>query len=226
LKQLLATNQQAKSASHQQASTSKAEALRQTTLTQYFSPPVASAPAFSLGYRKIMLEGEPFLINDYIKHLMPMPDTGIPRQRFIISKRAQSLSPIDLAQDSFSSSPEVAPSVKPSVRKAAKMPPSTIQSNVVLSENNGSDEEILYVRSRKKKKNLAPFLPALQSSDKVQVIDQSGLSLEVEIQDLPKAGRFGDYAPADETALLGSKTVADRSGSDKAVNLLADDSDE
>jgi hypothetical protein len=228
LKQLLATNQQAKAASHQQASTLKAEELRQTTLTQCFSPPFAAAPASSSGYTKIMFKGEPFLVNASTKHMMPMPDTEIPRHRFV-SERAQSMSPIDLAQDSFSSSPEVAPPITPSVRQAAKRPPSTTQSNVVLSENNGSDEEIVYVCQRRKKKKLAPFLPALQSSDKVQVVDQSGLSLEVKSQGLPKTGRFGDYhAPpaAEEAASLGSKTVADGSANDKSVNLSADDSDE
>jgi hypothetical protein len=126
------------------------------------------------------------------------------------------MSPINLAQDSFSSLPEVAPSVTPSARKAAKRPPNTILLNVVLSENNGSNEEIVYVCQRRKKKKLAPFLPVSQSSDKVQVVDQSGLSLQVESQDLPKAGRFGDYhAPpaAEEAALLGSETVVDESAS-------------
>jgi hypothetical protein len=101
--------------------------------------------------------------------------------------------------------------------------------NVVLLENNGSDEEIVYVRRLRKKIKLAPFLPVPQSSDEVQVVDQSGLSLEVESQDLPKTGRFGDYRarPAEEAASLGSETVVDRSArSDKYVNLLADDSDE
>jgi hypothetical protein len=164
LKQLLDTNQQAKAASHQQVSMSMAESLRQTTLTQCFSPPIAAAHTSSSGYTKIMINDKPLLVNASTKHMMPMPDTGIPRQRFV-SKRVQSMSPIDLAQDSFSSLPEVAPSVTPSVWKAAKRPPSTTHSNVVLLENNSSNEKIVYVRQRRKKKKLAPFLPALQLSD-------------------------------------------------------------
>jgi hypothetical protein len=92
-------------------------------------------------------------------------------------------------------------------------------------EKNGSDKEIVYVACRRKKKKLVPFLPALQSSDKVQVIEQSGLSLEDKSQDLPKTGCFDDYTAADKTALLGIETVVG-SGSNKSVNLLADDSDE
>jgi hypothetical protein len=161
--------------------------------------------------------------------MMPMPDIGIPAR---YSERAQSMSPIDLAQDSFSSSPpeEVAPSVTPSVRKAAKKrPPRHItQSDVVLSESHGSDEEIVYVAQRRKKVKSAP---TSQSSDEVEVVDQSGLSLEVETQDLPKTGHFGEcHSPrppaVEEAASLGSETVVDEE-SDKSVNLLADeDSDE
>jgi hypothetical protein len=171
-------------------------------------------------------EGEAFLYNASLKHMMPMPDIGIPAR---YSERAQSMSPIDLAQDSFSSSPEeVAPSVTPSVRKAAKKrPPRHItQSDVVLSESHGSDEEIVYVAQRRKKVKSAP---TSQSSDEVEVVDQSGLSLEVETQDLPKTGHFGEChsprPPVVEEAApsLGSETVVD----EESENLLADeDSDE
>jgi hypothetical protein len=96
----------------------------------------------------------------------------------------------------------------------------------VLYKNNGSDEEIVYVTRCQKKKKLVPFLPALQSSDEVQVVEQVTLNLEVKSQDLPKTGRFGDYAtPADKTALIGSKTVLG-SSSNKSVNLLGDSSNE
>jgi hypothetical protein len=80
-----------------------------------------------LGYRKIMIEGKPFLINDAKEHLLVMPATGIRKQR--VSKKAQSLSPVGLARDSFD---KVAPSVTPSVRKGAKRPPATTNLNVVL----------------------------------------------------------------------------------------------
>jgi hypothetical protein len=50
------------------------------------------------------------------------------------------------------------------------------------------------------------------------------MSLEVKNQDLPKTGHFGDYAPPEETASLGSETVTG-SASGKSINLLADDSD-
>jgi hypothetical protein len=179
---------------------STAEALCQTTLTQCFSPPVAAAPASSLSNRKILIDGKNFLINDAAKdHLMAMLATGIREQR-VVSEKAQSLSLINLAQDSYNE--EVAPSITPSVRKGAKRPPSTTHSNVVLSENNGSDEEIVYVTRHRKKKKLVPFLPALQLSDKVQVIEQVTLNLEVNSQDSPKTGQFGVYAAADKTASI------------------------
>jgi hypothetical protein len=126
-----------------------------------------------LGYRKIMIKGNQYLINDVTNHLLVMPTTGIREQR--LSEKAQSLNPIDLAQDSFD---KVAPSVTPIVRKGVKRPPATTNLNVVLSKNNGSNEEIVYVRRRRKKRKLVP-LPALQSSKEVQVIEQVTLDLEV-----------------------------------------------
>jgi hypothetical protein len=95
-----------------------------------------------LGYRKIMIKGNQYLINDVTNHLLVMPTTGIREQR--ASEKAKSLNPIDLAQDSFD---KVAPSVTSIVRKGAKRPPATTNLNVVLSKNNRSNEEIVLFRS-------------------------------------------------------------------------------
>ncbi len=154
---------------------------------------------------------------------MQVSPTGIPEQRGV-SEKAQSLSPIDLARDSFD---EVAPSVTPSVKKGAKKR----DSNIVISENNGSDEEIVYVARRQKKSRKSVPLPASssQSSEEVQVIEQVvTVDLQVDSDDLPKTGHFGDYAAAEEEAAsIGSETVLGSSSSNKSVDLLAgDDSDE
>jgi hypothetical protein len=86
-----------------------------------------------------------------------------------VSKKAQSLSPIDLAWDSFEESTSSTSFVTPSVKKVAKRPV-TMSSNVVLSENNGNNNKTIYVACCRKKRKLVP-LPASQSS-KVQVIEQ------------------------------------------------------
>jgi hypothetical protein len=212
-------NQQAKAVS-QQVTMLTAEALRQTTLTQCFNPPVAAVPASASGYRMIKIDGQQYLLNNTTNHLLVVSDT---QQE--VSKEAQSLSPVDLAWDSFE---EMAPSSSPStsfvtpsaVKKGAKRPPVTTNSNVVISENNGSDKEIIYVAQCRKKRKLVP-LTASQSSEEVQVIEQVELDLEVKSHDLPKTGHFGDYEVL-YTDSIGSKTVAGNS-SDKFVNLLADD---
>jgi hypothetical protein len=188
LQQLLAMNQQAKAAS-QQATMLTAEALCQTTLTQCFNPPVAAVvPASVSGYRMIKIDCQQYLLNDTTNHLLVVPTTSI--QQKVSEEKAQSLSPIDLAWDSFE---EMAPSSSPStsfvtpsaVKKGSKRPPVTTNSNVVLSKNNGSDDKIIYVAHRRKKRKLVP-LPASQSSEEVQVIEQVELNLEVESQDLPR----------------------------------------
>jgi hypothetical protein len=72
-----------------------------------------------------------------------------------VSKKTKSLSPINLAQDSFEESTPSAPStsfVTPSVKKVAKRPPVTTSSNVVLSKNNGSNGEIVYVAHQEEEK--------------------------------------------------------------------------
>jgi hypothetical protein len=66
---------------------STAEALRQTTLTQCFDPPVAAAPASSSGYRKFVIDGQQYLLNNTTNHLLVVPATGIPWQK--VSKKAQ-----------------------------------------------------------------------------------------------------------------------------------------
>jgi hypothetical protein len=89
-----------------------------------------------------------------------------------------------------------------------------------------SGEEIVYVTGLQKKIKSAP-LPASQLSEEVQVVEQVTLDLKVESQDLPKTGRFGDYAAEEvnKTNSIGSETVLG-SLSNKSVNLLAHDSDE
>jgi hypothetical protein len=220
LQQLLVMNQQAKAVS-QQATMSTAEALHQTTLTKCFNPPVAAVPASVSGYRMIKIDGQQYLLNDTTNHLLVVPAT----QK--ASEKAQSLTIIDLAWDSFGEWVPSAPSISfvtPSaVKKVAKRPPVTTSSNVVLSKNNGSDDKIICVACPRKKRKLVP-LPTSQSS-KVQVIEQVELNLEVESQDLPKTGHFGDYSNTqvleDDDDSIGSKAVTGNS-SDKAVNLLAD----
>jgi hypothetical protein len=174
--------------------------------------------SFFLGYRKIVIDGQQYLLNDTTNHLLVVPATGIPQQR--VSEKAQSLSPINLAQDSFDKV-GVAPSVTLSdVKKGVKRTP-ILTTNVPLSKNNGSNDKIIYVPHHRKKRKLVP-LPALQLSEEVQVVEQVTLDLEVKNQDLPKTGRFGDYA--NDTNSVGRETVTG-SSSDKSVNLLADDSD-
>ncbi len=122
-----------------------------------------------------------YLINDTTGHFIVVPPTGIPEQRGV-SEKAQSLSPINLALDSFQES-----LVMPTVTKKRL----TANSSSVLSENNGSNNEIVYANCRRKR-NSAP-LPASQSS-KVQVIEQVELDLEVNTQvDLPQTGHFGEH---------------------------------
>jgi hypothetical protein len=237
---LLATNQQAKAQQQQEqaASTmSAAEAMRQTTLTQCFDPPVvadAAAPAASAasaGYRVIDIDGQQYLLNDTTNHLLLVPaqknKAAAPEQK--VSERAQSCSPKDLARDSFGSGNESAPStpsssrhITPSVTKKKKEAPAaaasttstatTRSSNIVLSENCGSDDEIIYVAQRRKKRKTAPRLAASPLSE-VEVIEQ----VEVESQDLPETGHFGDYARVKDDSDVDSGSV----GGD-SVNLLSD----
>jgi hypothetical protein len=179
LQQLLATNQQAKARS-QQASILMAEAMRQTSLTQCFNPPVAAVAASPVappsGYRFFEgAEGQQYLLNDTTNHLVVMPAGPPPPAAARVvapapSKMAQSMSPIVLGRDSFEDS-LVTPSV--TKRPAAAVNTTTLQ--VVLSEKNRSNKEIFYVAHRRKKKRKTRktqslVLPASQSSE-VQVIE-------------------------------------------------------
>jgi hypothetical protein len=123
------------------------------------------------------------------------------------------MSPIDLARDSFEDS-----LVTPSVTKRPAKRPTTSQ--VVLSKNNGSNEEIFYVAHRKKKKRKTRktqslVLPASQSS-KVQVIEQVDTQV-----DLPQTGHFGEDC--------NNKSDADSEETDiggRSVNLLDEDEED
>jgi hypothetical protein len=101
LQQLLATNQQAK-ATRQRASISTAEAMRQTTLTQCFNPPVADVaaivPSTALGYGFLDVEGQQYLLNNATNHLILVPAGHPPPPP---SEKAQSMSPINLAQNLY-----------------------------------------------------------------------------------------------------------------------------
>ena len=153
-----------------------------------------------------------------------------PKHVAAVSEKARSMSPLNLARESF----EVTPSVRkvPSKRRTATAQQAS--NNFVLSENigSGSEDEIVYVQQlRKKIRKPAPSPP--ESSQEVQVIEQ----VEVESQDLPKTCNFAKFggnsrATAQELESDGSKTDVDavdnnlsaRSTSDKSDNLLEEDS--
>ncbi len=153
----------------------------------------------------------------------------VPPKNVSVSKKARSMSPLNLARESF----EVTPSVRkvPSKRRTATAQASN---NFVLSENigSGSEDEIVYVQQlRKKIRKPAPSPP--KSSQEVQVIEQ----IEVESQDLPKTCNFAEFGGNSRATVqelesdAGSETDVDavdnesaRSTSDKSVNLLEEDS--
>jgi hypothetical protein len=130
-------SQQAKAS--QQVSMLTAEAMHQTTLMQCFNPLVAAVPASASGHRVIEIDGQQYLSNDTTNHLL-------------VVLAAQKVS---TSSTSF---------VTPSVKKVAKRPV-TMSSNVLLKNNNGSDNEIVNVACcRTKKRKLVP-LSASQSSE-------------------------------------------------------------
>ncbi len=184
LQQLLATNRQAKEEqANRQQQMSTAEQMRQTTLTQCFgsaNPPPDPPPVVSAsGYRHYSVDGTNYLINETTNHLMVVP----PTQKNEASEKARSMSPLNLARESFE--------VTPSVRKVPSKRTATAQAsnNFVLSENigSGSEDEIVYVQQlRKKIRRPAPSPP--ESSPEVQVIEQ----VKVESQDLPKTCNFAE----------------------------------
>jgi hypothetical protein len=98
---------------------------------------------------------------------------------------------------------------------------------MVLSENIGNDEEVIYIH-RSKKKNKRSELPAgrklaPQPSKVVELMDSQEDKKRVEINskvNLPQTGNFGGYKPAADKS-DGGKTVMNR---DQSPNLLEDDS--
>ena len=180
--------------------------------------------ASASGYRHYLVDGTNYLINETTNHLMVVP----PTRKNEASEKARSMSPLNLARESFE--------VTPSVRKVPSKRTVTAQAlnNFVLSENigSGSKDEIIYVQQLCKKiRKPAPSPP--ESSQEVQVIEQ----VEVESQDLPKTCNFAEFggnsrATAQELESdARSETDVDavdndsaRSTSDKSVNLLEEDS--
>jgi hypothetical protein len=228
LQQLLATNQQAKARSQQeQASVSTAEAMRQTTLTQCFNPPVPVAapvaPPAPSGYRFFDgPEGQQYLINDTTRHLVLVPPgPPAPPAAAAPSQMAQTMSPIDLSRDSFEESV-----VTPSVTK--KRPAVNITtSQVVLSENNGSDEEIYYVARRRKKgtRKTRKTPPSVPTASEVEVIEEQVIE-QVDTQVLPQTGHFGEHSPPNNDDGNNEETDTDAESEERSVNLLAEDAEE
>ena len=232
MQQLLAKNREAKEEhANRQQQMSTAEQMRQTTMTQCFGssssaePPPPADPPPAAGYTHVIVDGQEYLVNETTQAIMRVP----PKNVAAVSEKARSMSPLNLARESFI----VTPSVRkvPSKRRTATAQASN---NFVLSENigSGSEDEIVYVQQlRKKIRKPAPLPPA--SSQEVQVIEQ----VEVESQDLPKTCNFAKFggnsrATAQELKSDGSETNVDavdnnssaRSTSDKSVNLLEEDS--
>ena len=114
--------------------------MRQTTLTQCFGsaepppnpPPVASGASGASGYQHHHIDGTNYLINDTTNHVIVLP----PTQKNEASEKARSMSPLNLARESFE--------VTPSVRKVPSKRTATAQAsnNFVLSENIGGGSAI------------------------------------------------------------------------------------
>jgi hypothetical protein len=232
MQQLLAKNCEAKEEhANRQQQMSTAEQMRQTTMTQCFGsssaerPPPAPDPPPAEGYTHVTVDGQQYLVNETTQAIMRVPPKNVS-----VSEKARSMSPLNLARESF----EVTPSVRKVPSSKRRTATAQASNNFVLSENigSGSEDEIVYVQQlRKKIRKPAPSPP--ESSQEVQVIEQ----VEVESQDLPKTCNFAEFggnsrATAQELESdAGSETDVDavdndsaRSTSDKSVNLLEEDS--
>jgi hypothetical protein len=178
--------------------------------------------ASASGYQHTYVAGTNYLIIETTNHVIVVS----PTQKNEPSEKARSMSPLNLARESFE--------VTPSVRKVSSKRTATAQAsnNFVLSENigSGSEDEIVYVQQLRKKIRRPALLPP-ESSQEVQVIEQ----VKVESQNLPKTCNFAEFggssrATAQKLLHSGSKTdVADdnnltKSSSNQSVNLLEDDS--
>lgn len=190
IQHLLATNKEANESHEKKKLFSRAEQMRQTTLTQCFDPPVPVAepePSMASGYRMIEIDGQQYLLNDTTDHLVAVPMSAEAE----VSEKGNCMSPVNLA-----SSFEVTPSAtkKGSYDKNRAYAPAATA--YVLSENIDSDSEneMVMVKRRKKNKNLkrksvppraeARLLPS--SPEVVEVIEQ----VEIDTQDLPKTSDF------------------------------------
>jgi hypothetical protein len=65
--------------------------MRQTTLTQYFNPPIP--PGKTAGYRTITIDGTNYLLDDTMNHLMVVPTLPVAP-----SSTAQGITLIDLSE--------------------------------------------------------------------------------------------------------------------------------
>ncbi len=182
-------------------------------------PPPADPPPAE-GYTHVTVDGQQYLVNEMTQAIMRVPPKNVS-----VSEKARSMSPLNLARESF----EVTPSVRKVPSSKRRTATAQASNNFVLSENigSGSEDEIVYVQQlRKKIRKPAPSPP--ESSQEVQVIEQ----VEVESQDLPKTCNFAEYGKSRASAQeldSGSETDVDdvdknstKSG-DQSVNLLEDD---
>ncbi len=147
MQQLLDKNREAKEEhANRQHEMLTAEQMRQTTMTQCFGssaepPPVDPPPA--AGYTHLTVDGQQYLVNETTKDIIRVPQKNVS-----VSEKARSMSPLNLARESF----EVTPSVRkvPSKRRTATVQASN---NFILSENigSGSEDEMVYVLQLRKK---------------------------------------------------------------------------
>jgi hypothetical protein len=203
---------------------SAADAMRQTTMTQCYNntgptpgvQTVASSPSPSPvlpahiscvppGFHYFAMNGMAYFLNLTTSEKVELGPV-----------ESSSLTPIDLdATSSF-----VTPDVKKESSRAKR-------NSMVLSENVGDDEEVVYVRRAKKKvkkgespagRKLAP-----QPSEVVELLSQEERG-EIDSQaDLPQTGNFGSvFEPAAADESDGGETVVEKG--DQSPNLLEDDS--
>jgi hypothetical protein len=95
----------------------------------------------------------------------------------------------------------------------------------VLSENQGSEEEITYVATRrnKTKKPLPASKPAARRpaspSSEVVVVEQVDVDVEVDIQDLPQTGHFREDCHQQSGIKMQAGSVGSDSGKQSETDL-------
>ncbi len=142
MQQLLAKNREAKEEhANRQQKMSTADQMCQTTMTQCFGsssstePPPPADPPPAEGYTHVTVDGQQYLVNEMTQAIMRVPPKNVS-----VSEKARSMSPLNLARESFE--------VTISVRKFPSKRTVTAQAsnNLVLSENigSGSKDKIVY----------------------------------------------------------------------------------